>query len=701
MNAIELVVPFEDAERLTPIWAEEEARIDFQREAERADRCTLAFAATELNRYLRRTLPEGTEIRYARQALADGDPQRTTIALRIAAGPGLGDDAFTLERSGQGVVITGHGRAGVLYGAYELLRLQGWRWFAPGEAGEIAPERRVSGLVLPEESRTYRPSMPQGRGFDFEYVSMESETFFLWMARNRMNIAAYRPATAAFCRKLGMGFKVGGHIFEAILDPDRPLPGGRTMWEEHAHWYGLPESGERRKEDALAIQFCVSQPDLIAFLGDELIRRLSGEWKEADRVDVWGFDTWGKSCMCAACRQLGNSADQLLHFAAGMRDEVNRAHARGELGRPVRLVLCAYEGTDTLFGPSRPVPESVLAAGDMIVYYPINRCYAHDLADAGCAANDKYRKALHSWTSLQPAVPVIVGEYYNVSKFEDLPLLFVRRMLRDIPAYARMGVRGMTYMHVPLVGWGMRTLTQLLYAQLLWDAETDGDAFLSEYFSLWYGPHAERMRQAYEAIEEAWRDIADWRAWKRDSVLSHLLRWDGGRASAPLAAGDHFGAGGPAVIVQAGRASLGLLEQAMRGLEAALADDKALSAAGVSAAWRVAVNPAEASRQTRRELRHELRLGEDRRLLRYGIDTMRLQVETVAYHTALHEGAGEAAEAAWQEMERAAERLDLHFIPLGYEQPGAGFVSKDALTRSQLREVLLRCRAKRAEAERG
>lgn len=697
-QGIDIVVPYADAERMTPIWAQEEADIDFDREPERAARCTIAYAALELSHYLQRTLPEGTPVRFVERQPAAGP----FVALRLeAAGERrLGDDSFTLERSGDGVAIAGGGRAGVLYGAYELLRLQGWRWYAPGAAGEIEPLRR-DGLALPAGARAYAPSMPQGRGFDFEYVSMESETFFLWMARNRMNVAAYRPSTAAFCRKLGMSFKVGGHMFEAILDPDRHLPGGGTMWEEHPHWYGLPESGERRKEDALRIQFCVSQPDLLAFLGGELVRRLQGEWKEADRVDVWGFDTWGQSCMCVDCRQLGNSADRLLRFAEGMRDAVNRALARGELGRSVRLVLCAYEGTDTLFGPSRPVPAAVVAAGDMIVYYPINRCYAHDLADAGCAANDKYRRALHSWTSLQPAVPVIVGEYYNVSKFEDLPLLFVRRMLRDIPAYARMGVEGMTYMHVPLVNWGMRTLTQLLYAQLLWDASTDGDAFLREYFAHWYGPHAERMRLAYEAIEEAWRDIADWRAWKRDSVLSQLLRWDGAKPLAPLAAGDHFGAGGPAAIVRAGRASVALLERALLAVEEALADDKALSAAGLSAAWRVAVNPAEAGRQTRRELRHELRLGEDRRLLRYGIDALRLQVETVAYHTARYEGASEAAEAAWQAMEQAAERLDLQFVPLGYEQPGAGFVSKDALTRSQLREVLLRCRAKRAEAGRG
>ncbi|MFD2117154.1 hypothetical protein ACFSTH_14115 [Paenibacillus yanchengensis] len=50
------------------------------------------------------------------------------------------ESGFHLELQGNTVTITGEEQTGTLYGAYELLRMQGWRWFTPGVAGEIIPQ---------------------------------------------------------------------------------------------------------------------------------------------------------------------------------------------------------------------------------------------------------------------------------------------------------------------------------------------------------------------------------------------------------------------------------------------------------------------------------------------------------------------------------------------------------------------------------
>jgi len=52
-----------------------------------------------------------------------------------------------------------------------------------------------------------------------------------------VELAVAEPAT------LDMTFNVGGHIFETIVAPDRVMPPGKTLWEEHPQWYGLPASG--------------------------------------------------------------------------------------------------------------------------------------------------------------------------------------------------------------------------------------------------------------------------------------------------------------------------------------------------------------------------------------------------------------------------------------------------------------------------
>jgi hypothetical protein len=46
---ISIVVPYPNAAGETTIWAQEEASIDFRCDSQRAARCTVAFAATELN----------------------------------------------------------------------------------------------------------------------------------------------------------------------------------------------------------------------------------------------------------------------------------------------------------------------------------------------------------------------------------------------------------------------------------------------------------------------------------------------------------------------------------------------------------------------------------------------------------------------------------------------------------------------------
>jgi hypothetical protein len=677
-----IVVPYLDADTQVPFWANEEAGIDFRRQPDLAARCTLAFAATELKHYLARTI-DAIDIVFANFAPDDAD----TVLTLAVVDPASRSEAFVFEPDPQGLVIRGDGRTGTLYGAYELLRLQGWQWLAPGETGECPPPPRQA-LHLPAVGERHAPVMHQGRGFDFEGPLKESPDLWLWMARNRLNVAIPRAGTGPLLKKLGMTFKAGGHIFERMLAPDRVLPDGRTLWDAHPDWYGLPPDGKRDQARALRTQFCVSKAELVRFLAEEFLAQLMGEWREADRVDVWGFDTWGNTCACADCAALGNSSDQTLHFLSGIRHHLDEARRQGRLDHDVQLIVCAYEGTATLVGPARPFPENLVAAGDMVVFYPINRCYRHALADPACAENVRYRDALTSWFRHAPHLPVIIGEYYNVSKFEDLPLLFTETMSRDIPFYQEVGARGMTYMHLPMVNWAMRTATQVLYAELAWHGPVDRRQFLDTYLRAWYGPYAEAMVPVYERIEEAWRDVADWRAWSARSVLSELRLWDGKVPAIPLGTKTHFATA--AGVIAAGERSLRLLTEA----NDLLAEVRRRERGTPTGPFAVAdgVNPQELQRLAQGTAHLEMRLAEDRRLLLYGIDTMAVMTHLARCHEGLRTGTMAMANAAWADVECVADRLDSYYLPIGYSHPAPGIQSRDALTRTQVRELIRRIR---------
>lgn len=679
---ITVIVHYPGAEEQTATWSEEEQQINFARDPDRGARCTTTFAAMELKRYLERTISD------IRISFAERSPRvGFFIDLRIQD-PSSKKQGFTLKPCKGGVIIEGDGRTGLLYGSYELLRLQGWRWYAPGEIGEVQPEV-IDQLNLPGKEFRHTPSMDMGRGFDLFSAAQESVELLLWMTRNRCNICGCCLWTGPLAEKLGMIQRTGGHIFDKVLVPDYALPSGGTLWEEHKDWFGLSSDGKRKEDKALHVQFCVSQPGLVEFLAEELIRRLSGQWKGVEEVYIWGFDTWGEICNCEKCRSLDNGTNQTVFFLSQLRKILNKAVVRSRLERNVRLIMCAYEGTITISAPTKAIPRNLIESGDTCVFYPINRCYEHDFADSSCSYNTNYSHYLAEWAICHPRLPIILGEYYNVSRFEDLPLLFTKRIVNDLPAYHKVGVRGMTYMHPPVTNWGVRALNNLLFAELAWDIHADVEQLLHEYFSKYYGPYEKTAREAFELIEKAWLRIANWRSWTEKSVLSWLLRWDGTKPEHPLAVDDHFG--DPDRTIESGHLSVDWLSKAKSLIENTLADCRIISSQNSTYGDQVAVNTAQAQ-QFKRTNKFEKRLAEDRRMLLYGIDVMAIMTELVAYHDALFRDDISTASSTWNKIEGLADRMACYYIPICCNEGGTGFVLKDALARSQVGDVLNRCR---------
>ncbi|MEZ5278208.1 MAG: DUF4838 domain-containing protein [Opitutaceae bacterium] len=672
----------------TPIRAHQEDQIDFRLDQVGADRTTVAFAALELKQFLDRTIA-GAEVAFASTAIGGnsrGGEEDLSIHLRISP-DGRPVGSYRFEPEIRGLTIAGEDRTGVLYGVYHFLESQGWKWLSPGPGGEIPPETGAE-LTLPARPETHSPAFTLCRGFDFAARSMESVELLHWMARNRLNLAGHRPTTGALGRKLGMLYKNGGHIFEPILDPDRVLEDGRTVWEAHRNWYGRPAKGELTKANALRTQFCVSQPDLLDFLAEELVHKIETEWSEADLVAVWGFDTWGSCCTCEKCRSLGNDSDQYVFLLSRLRQEIDKARASGRLRYPVRMAGCAYEGTSTLGGPSGAIPQNLIDAGDAIIFYPIDRSYAADLNDPSSDTNRPYDAALDSWLNRSERLPVIVGEYYNVSKYEDLPALFTKRIENDLKAYHDRGITGMTYMHFPMVNWAVRTLTQYHYARANWNTSVEAGPLVRSYLNGRYGPHGKDMADAYGLIESGYSRIGEWRNW-HSSVLEALMHWDGAPPGKPLKVANDLGDAAGAICD--GERSLGELSQALQMIEALVQREQERDAENPDLSFRVAVNPVDYTGM-KRGSPYALSLGEDRRLLRYGCDTMELMTEMVRYHDALVRNDLDLADLVWRRLEGVADRMDTYWVPIEYIYPGPGLNSRDALSRTQLRDLIARCR---------
>ncbi|MCL5744509.1 MAG: DUF4838 domain-containing protein, partial [Acidobacteria bacterium] len=360
---ISIVVPFKGAVRLVNYWAVSESQIDWRKEGVEADRCTTAFAATELKSFLARTAPK------LRFAFAEKLPE---AGPAIVVGPALRDPAVPLpsgqayairsvNRDGRTILfLSGGGRAGTLYAVYAFLEQLGWRWYAPGKNGEVAPQERAD---IPLDGWNIRssPDFPLFRGFHAAAESMESVQLFQWMARNRLNMWSYCPRSYALMKKLGFVLLSGGHVMEQILDPDKPMPSGKTLFEEHPDWFAEVD-GKRERKNAYRYQFCVSNGEASEHVARSVVEHLATDWRWTDYQNVWLFDTWAGWCQCPRCRALGNDADRYLHLMALIRREAAAALVSGKLTRDIGMVLAAYEGTPSLGGPSHAIPD-LLANG--------------------------------------------------------------------------------------------------------------------------------------------------------------------------------------------------------------------------------------------------------------------------------------------------------------------------------------------------
>lgn len=438
------------------------------------------------------------------------------------------------EREGKRIitVIEGKDRFGTLYGVYAFLEQLGMRFYGLGQHGTVRPSKPAE---LPQTlDVTENPSF-LSRGF-IGLGDRGNRDIFFWMARNRMNYCDETGKDVHFRKKLGMSLARGGHGIQALfLNPNAEYPydhprfrgdegkpkdpyrsgneylgdangdGKLTYFEAHPEWYGLRKGKRSDKVTGAGDNYCTSNPDATKELAKNLVQSLiDGAWRHVDIVNFWMLDN-GKWCECDACARQGHYTDRLFDVCYAVQKEIRKAQHEGRLHRKVLLASLAYH--ETLDPPSRPLPADFDYENFSVTFFPIERCYVHPLADPKCTEINQFLREHYEGWATKPdrhyKGSLFIGEYYNVSSFKCLPVLFPSIMAADIPWYYRTGTRHFHYMHTPTHLWGTWTLNQYLLARLLWNAETDAQALLEEYFRTFYPTTAAHTREFYRHLERA------------------------------------------------------------------------------------------------------------------------------------------------------------------------------------------------------
>ncbi|MBQ3529321.1 MAG: DUF4838 domain-containing protein [Oscillospiraceae bacterium] len=527
--------------------ANAEDRINWWDDGQVADQttCTIAWAATEIAQYLKGNvslveMQEGWANRTGTVILMGtvNDPAIAQFAKEFGIELAYDMPAETLrivgiERDGvQYVLLTGADRVGVMYGAFAYLERLGVHFIEPGEPayGEACAE--------PVFDITESPSYIT-RGTKSSFIKGD-EMFCLWMAHNRFNDTTdIAGGNDNYRKKLGINRTVGGHmVFSDFLDsrkeypycheiyggegkPRDPYPvssectppsgknGEFTYGDAHPEWYALFD-GERRKDVKRdpdrgwhpVYNLCTSNENAMNELCRLIVNALAeGDWKYADILHINPLDG-GKWCQCEACREQGNYSTRLQMVTYWIGKAIKEAYRQGRIRRKILLDCCAYH--ETLPVPDKPLPEDFDYENTTVVFFVIERCYAHNIDEPICTeANQILLNRLSAWCDKDNYKgTVMIGEYYNVSSFAGLPFVLTSRILNDIPVYHRMGARHFYYMHITARDWGFIAINNYIHGKLLWNVDADGEALLNTYFTARYGKLAGQMRDLYEQMEK-------------------------------------------------------------------------------------------------------------------------------------------------------------------------------------------------------
>ncbi len=437
----------------------------------------------------------------------------------IALDAGSGDvDGFRVTVSAGQIRLRGDNPRGLVNAVAWTLEQLGFGWVEPGEAGRVARE----GLALRPGEHREQPQFPR-RTLILGQDALHDEwrDWLEWASRNRLNDiffhdtppsrpgrAAPRPATAgelaadgggwlferwrtdgpaivAMARDRGMTIQFGGHHLPGLVP--------RGHFEAHPEWF--PLRGGRRDP---RYNLCVSSDGALDCLRTGA-REFVAAYPGADVYHFWADDIRGGGwCECPGCAHLPPSDQALI---------ATNVVAGALAGTGVRVAHLAYR--DTV-----PPPASVRPAqGVLLLWAPRERCYAHGIADPGCAKNrEEYWKP---FTGLMEAFGTDKGsiqafEYYSDAVlFKGIGPTHLEVLRADARAYAAAGVSNLQDLMVGDRPWVGAPWHAWWVARCAWDAGADPAKALDQYCALAFPEAAAEYAAVYRRAEAAYLKLLD------------------------------------------------------------------------------------------------------------------------------------------------------------------------------------------------
>ena len=384
-----------------------------------------------------------------------------------------------------------------------FLRMQGVRWYMPGDLGEIVPKK--PSLALPKVDRTIRPA------FAFRYPYQYGKRFgqggksgdeLMWQLRMGFNQAA---------DVVGIGYIAHGTAL---------VIGRDEVKAAHPEYYAL-HGGKRLTfgKFAKSGKPCLSSPGLI----DQNVRfvRAMFDVFDAPMVSVMPTDGFVSICQCPLCKGkttpergwLGQNSDYVWAYVDRVAREVYKTH-------PDRKIVAMAYSTYLL-----PPTKTKKLSPNIVVAIAQARCrFQQDPA-----SHRFHQDVRRGYLALLPtgSKPLCVYDYYRYAvpgkSHQFMPAFFPHAVAADLRSLRDISFGDFieVFRDRESSTLGVTHLNLYVTARFWWDADQDVDALLEEYYTNFYGPARDEMKAFIEYSEANWMDFRQ-KLNKIDSVLRLL-----------------------------------------------------------------------------------------------------------------------------------------------------------------------------------
>jgi len=389
------------------------------------------------------------------------------IILRTAdPGPAAKDlqDAYRLRTAGGNILIEAKDLEGLRNGVYGLLTDHfDCHWFQLGQLGEE--------IGMPADRAARLPALDEVRG---------SKWFSATVGGDRRNRALINRGRIAF-----------GHSWDYYINPNE------FPFDKYPDYYARDRKGNIRKIGAGGqyTNFCSTNPAVIEIVA----RKVNAIFASSPDAVIASLDPndYSGMCQCDRCLALdkqygqtredgGAVSDRLLHFSQQIYDRLEPRFKDRYLG----ILVYAFQMEPPI--SAKPHPHHAGTVCDMLWVYDPTRPFN----DPTSPRNQIFYQQLSSWGSKLSQF----GYYeYTGSIFFFGPWSIVNKLREDMPAFHDLGG---TYLHFEWQSYfATQGLNWYISSRLAWDLDADVDLVLEEFFTKYYGPAAEPMRQYWMGTE--------------------------------------------------------------------------------------------------------------------------------------------------------------------------------------------------------